>query len=75
MLLTQSATQEGTALASGLLPSFEHIIRQRGNPTSDTRKILGPLFSRMTNRLASAIDQSILGEQYEVTRTLYNVSY
>lgn len=27
----------------------------------------------MTNRLASVIDQSILGEQYEVTRTLYIV--
>lgn len=73
MLLTRSATQEGTVLAPGLLRSFVHVIRQRENPTSDIHKILSPLFSSVTNRLASVIDQSILGEQYEVTRTLYIV--
>lgn len=63
-------TQEGTALDPGLLRSFVYIIRQRGNPTSDIHKVLGPLFSNMKNRLASTIDQGILEEQYEVTWTL-----
>lgn len=67
-------TQEGTAFDTygdtGLLRSFVHIIRQRGNPTSDNHKILEPFFPNMKHRLASAIDQSILEEQYEVTCTL-----
>lgn len=62
-------SQEGTALDTGLLRSFVHIIRRWGNPTSDIHKILGPLFSSMKNCLACAIDQGILEEQYEVTCT------
>lgn len=37
--------------------------------------ILGPLFSNMKNRLASAIDQGILEEQYELICTLCIANY